>query len=274
MSASEHTPRPDSPTRDPEAILPIRDIGDGPPVVFLHGYPLDHRMWGPDVGRFLPRHRIILVDLPGYGDAQTMASPDSLEAFSEAVDRTLQALSLGGATIVGHSMGGYIALQLYRTHSERFGSLVLTNTRSKADSPEARDTRLAAAARLARPGESLAVEDTVRSLLATRTIDTKPDVVDRVREIVRSVHSDRLVPTLRALANRPDFTPVLPNIRVPTLVVWGDSDGLIPPAQTSEMVTRIPGAVGQEIPGAGHLPSLEAPKDFYGSLDRFLSRLH
>jgi pimeloyl-ACP methyl ester carboxylesterase len=165
-----------------------------------------------------------------------------------------------------------VALQFHRDHRERFGALVLTNTRSQADSPEARTARLATAARLGRPGEVLAVEDTVRSLLSPRTLATAPVVVDTVREIVRSVRREALPPTLTALANRPDLTPVLPTIRVPTLVLWGADDQLIPPAQTRQMVEQIPHATGQEITGAGHLPSLENPSAFYGSVARFLSR--
>jgi 3-oxoadipate enol-lactonase len=272
MSGTKNPPTPMRHATDALPVLPVRESGAGPPVVFLHGYPLDHRMWGTGVGGFLPHHRVLLVDLPGFGDARDLPSPESLEGFSEAVDHTLETRLVEPATIVGHSMGGYVALDLYRRHSGRFRALVLTNTRSQGDSPEGRTTRLAAATRLERPGEGIALDDTVRSLLAPHTFTTSSEVVATVRGIVASARPERLAPTLRALASRPDLTDVLPTIRVPTLVLWGASDQLIPPAQTRQMVGQIPRSTGVEITGAGHLPSLEAPAKFFGSLAEFLSR--
>lgn len=270
------TPHPrgnGSDLRGAGALLPVRQSGAGPPVVFLHGYPLDHRMWGPEPAGLVPGHRLYLVDLPGYGDAANLDSPDTLAGFSEAVARTIMALSIGPATIVGHSMGGYIALQLYRDHADLFSALVLTNTRSSADNPEARKSRLDTAARLARPGESLDVDAVVKGLVAPRTWEARGVVVDRLKAIVGSARTDRIIPTLEALAGRPDFGPVLGSIRVPTLVVWGESDALIPPAQSREMFQRIAGAQSTEIRGAGHVPCLEAPDEFYRSVSRFLAGL-
>ncbi|MCI4331409.1 MAG: alpha/beta hydrolase [Thermoplasmata archaeon] len=245
--------------------------GSGSPVVLLHGYPLDSRMWGADVPVHLPGHRLVFVDLPGFGHEKSRPSPDTLSGFSDAVARSLQERRIGPATIVGHSMGGYVALQLYRDHPELFSRLILTDTRSHPDTPEARASRLETSARLARPGETLDVEATVRGLLAPTTWESAPGVVDQVRAIVADAQPERLVPTLKALAGRPDLGPVLSTIKVPTLVLWGAADRLIPPAQSQEMVPQVPGAIGREIPGAAHLPSLEAPHLFYPTIARFLS---
>jgi len=91
-------------------------------------------------------------------------------------------------------MGGYVALQLDRTCPGRFTRLVLTNTRSLGDSPDARTKRLAAAARMEESGASLPVEETVRGLVASRTERTHPEIMERVRQIVRLARPDRLGP--------------------------------------------------------------------------------
>jgi 3-oxoadipate enol-lactonase len=250
-----------------------RESGDPTSIVYLHGYPLDHRIWEPSVTRPEISSGAWLLDLPGYGRSQGIAAPDTLRGFSEWVHRALRARSSEPAIVVGHSFGGYVALQLYRDHPDQFGGLVLTNTRSEADSEEARTKRLETVKRLGRPGEGLDVPATVRALVSPRTWEGQGPVVESLRRIVRSVPSATLIATLQAIASRPDLTPVLEKITVPTLVLWGEEDQLIPPAQTRSMVTRIPGATGAGIPGAGHLPSLEAPDRFSEATRELFRRL-
>ena len=241
--------------------------------MFLHGYPLDHRMWDPVAPRLDLGRPPLLLDLPGYGAAEDTPAPSSLGGFAEFVRVRLDALATGPAVFVGHSFGGYVALELFRTDPQRFAGLVLTNTRSEPDSAEARAKRLELIGRLGQPGERLDVEATVRALVAPERWSEQGPVVQLVREIVSSATSFSLVATLRAIADRPDLTPVLGTIRVPSLVVWGEEDQLIPPAQTRGMVERIPGAEGAGIPGAGHLPSLEDPERFAEALGRLRPRL-
>jgi pimeloyl-ACP methyl ester carboxylesterase len=232
------------------------------PIVYLHGYPLDHRIWEPSVAGSEFASRSWLLDLPGYGRSGGIAPPDTLRGFSEWVHRTLRERSPTPAIIVGHSFGGYVALQLYQDHPDQFRGLILTNTRSEADSEEARTKRMETVKRLGQPGEGLDLTATVRALVSPRTWEGQGPVVDSLKEIVRSVPPATLIATLQAIAGRANLTPVLEKIRVPTLVIWGEEDQLIPPQQTRAMVARIPGASGVGIGGAGHLPSLEASGRF------------
>jgi len=247
--------------------------GEGPALVFLHGFPLDHRMWEPVVAPLASQHRVLVLDLPGYGLAEGTPAPDSLHGFAEAVHRTLLRRAHGPAVIVGHSFGGYLTLELLREHPEQFAGLVLTNTRSAADTPEAREKRLATVRRLHDPSERFDVDGMVRVLLAPATLETAKPLVAHVTEIVATASSRTIISTLRAIADRPDLTPVLPTIRVPTLVVWGEEDHLIPPGESRAMVPLIPAAIGVEIPRAGHLPSLENPTSFAGRVGEFLGQL-
>jgi 3-oxoadipate enol-lactonase len=247
--------------------------GEGSPVVFLHGYPLNHLMWEPQLRELSNSHRVVLVDLPGYGLASEQSVPDSLAGFAESVHRTLTQRFSRRVVVVGHSFGGYVALHLFRDHPETFRALVLTNTRSEADTPVARAKRLDTIARLERPGESLSVEETAQSLVSPGTWSAERPILEIVRTMIRSARTDAVRTTLRAIAGRPDLTPVLDSVDVPTLVIWGDEDQLIPPAQTQSMRTRVRGSFGVGIPGAGHLPSLEAPESFGRALTAFLERL-
>jgi pimeloyl-ACP methyl ester carboxylesterase len=252
---------------------PVLEQGHGRPIVFLHGYPLSHAMWKPQLGALSDFARVVLLDLPGYGLAQGSRVPDTLPGFAESVHQTLVRHGEGPVVLVGHSFGGYVALDLIAHHPELVAALVLTNTRSEPDTPEAREKRLATAHRLGEPGEQLDVEATTRALLAPSTWEAGGPLVDQIRGIVGGVRSSTIIPTLAAIAHRPDLTPNLTTIRVPTLVLWGEEDQLIPPAQSRSMVTHLQGATGAGIPRAGHLPSLEAPSAFTEALRHFLSSL-
>jgi 3-oxoadipate enol-lactonase len=254
-----------------EGSTPLVSKGSGSPVLFLHGYPLHRAMWAAQLGGLSDRHRIALLDLPGYGTAANQAVPDTLSGFANAVRSTVERELGGTATIVGHSFGGYVALQLYREHPEVFDRLILVSTRAGADSPEARDKRYATARRLGDSNEHLNVDETAKSLVAEATWTARGPVVEVVRAIVASASNPTVIRTLVAIADRVDQTPILPNIRVPTLVIWGAGDGLIPPAQTQVLAKAIPGAKGVEIPNAGHLSPLEEPAAFNGAVQSFLA---
>jgi pimeloyl-ACP methyl ester carboxylesterase len=249
---------------------PVLERGSGKAVVFLHGYPLHRAMWMPQLSGLSDRHRVALLDLPGYGTMAGAKVPDTLSGFSESVRSVIEGEFGGKATIVGHSFGGYVALQLYRDHPNLFERLVLVSTRSGADSPEAREKRMATAKRLSLPAEHLDVEETSKSLLAEGTWAGGGPVPEVVRAIVAAASNPTIVRTLTAIANRPDNTPVLATIRVPTLVMWGAGDRLIPPDQTKALVGAVPGGRGVEIPRSGHLSPLEAPAEFDAAVRSFL----
>ena len=216
---------------------------------------------------------MLLLDLPGYGLAEAAPVPDTLTGFADAVRRTLASRLSDRLIVVAHSFGGYIALELLRTHPEIFAGLVLTNTRSEADAPEAREKRLALVKRVEDPLQRLDVEETSRGLLAPATWEANGDLAQNVRGIVRSAQPPAIIGSLKAMAGRADLTPVLSTIRVPTLVLWGEEDRLIPTAQTRSMVARIPSSRGKGIPKVGHLPSLEAPEEFNRAVAELLGRV-
>jgi 3-oxoadipate enol-lactonase len=245
--------------------------GAGRPVLFVHGYPLHRAMWTPQLTGLSAGHRIVLLDLPGYGTANSAPVPDTLAGFGDAVRSVVEGDLGGHATIVGHSFGGYVALNLYKDHPELFERLVLVSTRSGADTPEAREKRFATARRISEPGGHLDVDEVAKTLVAESTWAGGGPIREMARSIVAAAPNATVVQTLTAIANRPDLTPVLAKIRVPTLVLWGGSDQLIPPAQSQALVTGVAGARGVELPGAGHLGSLETPTEFDDAVRSFLA---
>jgi 3-oxoadipate enol-lactonase len=255
------------------AALATVERGSGPAVVLVHGYPLNHEVWTPQLDALSNTNQVLAIDLPGYGGSAGVAVPETLSGFAEAVYATLRTRSSTPSVLVGHSFGGYILLELLRTHPEIARGVILANTRSEADTPEAREKRLATVRRLQEPGQSLDVEAIAKGLVAPATWNADGPVAKTVRTIVAGAPAPAVIGSLRAMAGRADLTPVLSKIRVPTLVVWGEEDQLIPTVQTRSMVARIPSSRGVGIPSAGHLPSLEAPDVFNLAVTELLDRL-
>lgn len=256
--------------RDPNGPLHTTSDGTGEPVVFLHGYPLNLAMWEPQVKTLSRSCRMVRVDLPGFGDSIGSAPPTTQQGFAESVRATIVGLGLARVSLVGHSFGGYIALQLVRDHPELVERLVLVSTRAGADSPESRLKRLATVARLESPSEHLDLQATSDALLSPATAAGGP-VLEAVRRMVEAAPNPAVIAALLAIANRPDLTPSLAQIRIPTLVLWGEQDRLIPPGETKGLASGIRSAEGEGIPGAGHLSPMEAPERFDQAVVRFLA---
>ena len=238
------------------------------PLVFVHGFPLDHRMW--PMGAELGQGRTVLApSLPGFGGTPAPARPGSIGAYADFVLSEIDRAGVGQAVFCGLSMGGYVLFELLRRAPQRVAGLVLCDTRAEADPPEAKSAREAAIAfvEAGRRAEFLAG---FSPRLAAPAALASPAFRGLLESMGQAASDEGLIAALEALRDRPDSRPLLPNIRVPVLVVVGEEDGVTPPALAESMHRAIPGSRLEAIPGAGHIVPLERPVAFTGALTRFL----
>ncbi|MEQ1727461.1 MAG: alpha/beta fold hydrolase, partial [Vicinamibacterales bacterium] len=173
----------------------------------------------------------------------------------------------------GLSLGGYVALALYRQAPSLFQALILADTRAEADSADARANRTRLIDVVRTRGAAAVADEMLPKLLGAITSATRPDIVERVRALVLGNQSSAIEGALTAMMARPDSTSLLPSITVPTLVLVGDEDVLTPPALSTAMAALVPSAELVVVPQAGHLSNLEQPDAFNAALLRFLERL-
>ena len=241
-------------------------MSDG--VLLIHAFPLDADMWQGQVASLSARLPVVAPHLPGFGGS---APAGELMTMSAAAARCVEALDDAGvdrAVVCGLSMGGYVAMELWRRAPERFAGLILANTRAGSDSSEAAAGRRALADRLRTEGSAFLVESPPPLLS-----DSAPgELWDRVRSLIAAQSADAIAAAALGRAARPDSTPDLAGIVVPTLVVTSDRDTLIAPDATTPMAGEIPGANLAVIPDAGHLSNLEAPTRFAELLGAHLTR--
>lgn len=257
---------------DVELAVEVR--GDGVPVLFVHGFPLDRTVWRHQLAA-LSRVKRIAFDLRGVGGSSTPTAADgySLARYADDVVAVLDALGIRAAVVCGLSLGGYITFELLRRHPERVRALILADTKADADGADAKRARDELAVVAERQGPASVIEQMLPRLVSPTTLATQPEVVAQVRDMAERWSAASLTGALRVLRDRPDSTETLRAVRVPTLVFGGQDDAIAPPRATKAMAALVPGAQYHVIPAAGHLAPLEQPLATSRVLADFLAGL-
>ena len=253
----------------PFGAVGLDERSTGEPVLWLHGYPHDRSLWGPQLADPVPGFRFIAADLPGFGDSDRIAPP-SLDAWADWVVALLDALDIPRAVIGGLSMGGYLAFALWRRHPQRVRALILADTRAGADTEEGKVERRAMQELARTEGAGAIAEKMIEGMVGRTTRAVAPDAVTTLDLMMRRASADAIVDALQALIDRPDSTPTLATISVPTLILCGDEDVLTPVAESRAMLRAIDGSRLEVIPEAGHLSNFERPAVFNRLLSDFL----
>ena len=254
--------------------LAVLDRGAGSPVVFVHGFPLDHSMWVAQQVVVAERWRTIVPDLLGFGASGVTPGRVTVEQHADDLAGLLDALGIADPVVlVGLSMGGYIAMQFYRTHRRRLRALVLCDTRAAADAPPVAAGRLEVADRVERDGPAVLADTMLPRLFSPRTLELRPELVERARKMILGGNRVGLAATSRGLAVRPDFSDTVPQIDCPTLLVVGRHDPISTPAEMGAMARNIAASQLAEIDDAGHLSPMERPDQVNRALVDFLDRI-
>lgn len=252
--------------------LAVDVLGEGGPILFIHGFPLDRTIWRP-MAATLTGWRRIAPDLRGFGRSAAPEGTGSMATWADDLAALLDALGAEQAVVCGHSMGGYVAFEMLRRHPERVRALVLVNTRAAPDDDKARAARNAMMTRVRRDGAGAVVEDLLPRLVAPATRKTQPHVVEQVRRVITAGHGEGLAQALEAMRDRPDSRSLLETIVVPTLVIAGRDDQIVPAAESRAMAAAIPDAHLAMVPDAGHLAPLEQPVNTSRIVGEFLDAL-
>jgi pimeloyl-ACP methyl ester carboxylesterase len=250
--------------------ISYREEGEGPALVLLHGFLCDSRVWGPQLHDLSKGFQIVAWDAAGAGASDDPPETFTITDWAEDLARLLDALALEEAHIVGLSWGGLVAQAFFGRYPSRVRSLVLSDTYAgwkgslPADAVEKRLTRCLSESELA-PAELVA-----RWVPTEFFTEVVSDVVtSAMAAIVSDFHPRGFRLMARSLAEN-DTTSLLPTIRVPTLLLWGEGDQRSPIELAERFRDAIPNAELQIIPGAGHVSNMEQPDAFSTHVRRFL----
>lgn len=252
--------------------IAVHVAGEGPPLVCIHGFPLDHRMWAfqeplADVAT------LVMPDLRGFGESLGAGPIESIRQLADDCAAVIRAVVPGERAVVcGLSMGGYVAEHLAVHHPEVVRGLILVDTRIEADTDAARAGRRDLAARVARVGSRIAAEAMVPKLLApTSDQGRRSPVAESLHRMILEADPATIQQALAALADRPDMTEAMRAVRVPTLLIVGEEDSITPPEVMRSIPQVVPQASLAVLPGCGHMTPMEDPEAFNRLVRGFLS---
>ena len=243
-------------------------------VVFLHAFPLHAEMWNVTLGAVPEGWRAIAPDLRGLGHTPLPESDHHrMNDFAGDVIDLLDRLEIPRAAVVGCSLGGYVLFEMLNSAPNYVGAIGLVSTRPGADNEEGRTNRDKMIDLVDREGVEAVASQMVPKLLGKTTQSERPDQSQQVGNLVKSNTAAGVKTAVRAMKDRRDSTPLLARIDVPTLIVHGTEDALIPPAEAENMHRNIRHSQLELISMSGHLPNLERPASFDGVLWQFLNKL-
>ena len=242
--------------------------GEGPPLLLLHGVIADSRVWRPQIEDLSRDFTVIAWDAPGCGRSSDPAETFSMGDYAACLDALLSAVGAVPAHIVGLSWGGVLAQEFYRSHPANVMSLVLADTYAgwRGSLPgDAVEDRLASCLR----ESEMPPEEFVPGWIPGLLTDGAPgEVRTEVASIMSDFHPTGYRVMARVLAAA-DTGDLLPRIRVPTLLLWGEDDMRAPLGVARKMCDSIPGARLAVIPRAGHLSNAEQPAQFNEEVRNF-----
>jgi len=236
---------------------------EGPVLLFVHGFPLNHTQWENQFLHFAASYRVIAPDLRGLGGSRTTGNDSiiTMERHADDLNLLLDELHIDEPVVyIGLSMGGYVAWQMVKKYAHRLRGLVLCDTRVAADTPEQAQARHQLADETIKTGASLKIEEAMLPRLLPPSADHS--IEEAIRQMARSTTAAGLAATLRGMAARIDAAPLLPSIKVPTLGISGEHDVISPPAEMSAWISKIPNARFVTLSGVGHMTPMEAPHEF------------
>jgi pimeloyl-ACP methyl ester carboxylesterase len=257
------------------------DAGDGPALVFVHGLGASWQSWLENVPEFARDHRVVAMDLPGFGYSETPDEDISIEYYANWTFRLLDELGIDASAVVGNSMGGVIAAEMAIRRPERVQRLAVvsaavfwqTYRRAQPLVQLARLSDAIVARALTRVTDDVATRPRLRSWALATAGFRYPHLIDRelAHEMVRSARrTDGFLPALEALSDFP-LEEELPKISCPALIVWGAHDTLVPVKDAKRMEKLIPDSRRVVFERTGHVAMLERPERFNRLLREFLA---
>jgi pimeloyl-ACP methyl ester carboxylesterase len=254
------------------SLLSYTDNERGLPIVFLHGFCEDKSIWVDFVKPLVDFQRLICIDLPNFG--QSPAMPDAtIEKMSAAVIKTLDDLGIEKCILIGHSLGGYVALAVAEFYPYRLLGLALFHSTAFADSPERKENRNKAIQNIKQNG----VEPFVRALIPSLFSPAKREnseikiAINHLIEKAKKLPAENLIYTLEAMRNRKERIEVLKQVNIPILFLLGKDDVAVPLEASLSQCHLPQNSVVHSLAEVGHMGMIEAPIEFAKAIKNFVS---
>jgi pimeloyl-ACP methyl ester carboxylesterase len=245
----------------------FEDQGLGMLFMLVHGYPLSHKIWNRVVPLLSSHNRVIAPDLRGLGNSPATDESYSMQLLAEDLVRLMDRIKVNQTVLAGHSMGGYVCLEFARSFPDRISGLAMVASQAAPDTPEKRLGRL------------VSIEEVKKNGINPIAISMLPRLTDHVeltkelKEIMLSASPLGVIGCLEGIADRADAREWLPKIKIPTLIIAGKRDSIIPISCAYEMVKLLPDSELVILDNSCHLPMMEQPEETAAALLSLVHRI-
>ena len=241
--------------------------GKGTTLVFLHGFGENRQMWSKYTAYF-QEYQVLTIDLPNTGDSDVMEA--SIARMAKIVNAVLVAEGVEKCILIGHSMGGYVALAFANLYEAKLLGYCLFHAQPNADTPEKQQGRNKAIDFVKKHGSGPYFKGLIPMLFAKEYLKEKEETVQKLIDFASQIPSEGTINQLKAMRDRPDNRVVLVKSKVPVCFIIGEDDVAIP-AENSLNQTFLPSTADIHIlPNVGHMGMFEAPLKTVGILNRFI----
>ncbi len=250
---------------------PVRfsDEGEGRAVVFIHGFPESLKIWEEVSKKLSKSYRVIAMDLPGFGETHCLGYVHSMEIMADLVKSVMDTLGLRRYAVVGHSMGGYVALALARKYAGNICGLCLFHSSASADSEEKKADRDRAIEAVKKDKKAF-VFQLLEKLFAEETLPLMKERLAGLKEIAASASAQSIIAALEGMKNRKESTDVISDAAYPVLYIIGKKDKVLPWEVLKKQAMLAKKGRSVLLENSGHMGFYEAPETVLKELKRFL----
>lgn len=250
------------------------DFGQGPTVLFVHDYPLNRKMWRPQVKPLVNAgFRVVLIDLRGFGESSLESDRVGIHTYSSDIIGLLNYLGIGRAVVCGLSLGGYVLFDLMENYPQRIAGACLATSRPVADDIHERARRNELLVALQDGRVDQVKEELYAMLFSGQEKTLSVAIKDEVRNWIQSLKGKTLDVALQAIGQRKDYTFLLKNLKIPTLLVGAENDPITHHNHTDIMAQHLPNCYKSVKLSSGHLVNMEKAEEFNACFLDFLRNL-
>lgn len=242
-------------------------------ILFIHGFPFDHTMWKAQIEMLKEKYFCVAYDIRGLGESPAGDGQYTMESFVDDLALIIDELKLDKPILCGLSMGGYIALRALEKFEEKLSAVILCDTRSEADNNEGKLKRAAAIKRINTEGLSPFAKEFITNCYGDYYKQHQKEEFENRITKSSAFNPIGVKGSLLAMLGRSDTTEYLNKIKIPALVICGESDALTPPPVMKAMADKINGAEFVLIKNSGHMSPIENPQEVNDAIEKFLERL-
>ncbi len=255
--------------------IAFEEHGQGKPVVLLHAFPLSRKMWQPQIESLVKANcRVILPDFPGFGETPLSSDISTMEDLANGIAELLDSLKIEKAIIGGLSMGGYVTLNLFRLHPNKFSAMILADTSSFADTDEKREGRFKLIKATELEGMTAIIDEMLPNLTSDYTKSNNPQLIKKLEEAFLQTNPKGAIAALRGMAQRSDHTKILETIQFPTLLIFGEADKVTDLEAAKNLESNIRNAKLVIIEKIGHYSNFEDFERFNEVLVNFVDKIN